>query len=265
MPDVDLIARVPDFSDERRVGRFTEKVRNILNSLLLEGLIVQTGADTYTIAPSGTTNADPKTAIYPAFTVTGQSDEFDDESFSGFTSVTSGNHAPTLTESNNVLSIYTPGSDPSAELHAWVKSATVAVGDYIEIAIRGAGRPQDFNVCGVVMADGATYGAGQQAIFHWSPNEVKFVLSDFSGYNTQDAFNGFTGATNVPATDMLLRLKYSAANKFRGYTSPDGVSWVDVTGEISITLTPTYVGFFYSTWGGTLPFVWSIRYFKKGS
>lgn len=45
------VARVPPGSDERRPARFTERVSAIVNSLIAQGLLVQTGTASWAVTP----------------------------------------------------------------------------------------------------------------------------------------------------------------------------------------------------------------------
>lgn len=204
-----------------------------------------------------------RSTIYVPFTPTGIDDEFDDASFTGWTAVTPGTQDPTTSEANDNLSIYNPGSQATAGLRAWVKSTTISAGDIIEMVFRGFGRSQNFNICGLIFADGTTYTAGNQQTFALSTADNALVRHDMTGYNTFVSGTSYGTAGVQAFGDVFLRLKYSAANTFIGYTSADGNLWFDVTGNLSNTLTPTHCGFFVSSWGGTLPFTWSIRYFRK--
>jgi len=44
-----FVARVPDVTDERRLGRVTDQVSSILNSLIGQGILVQTGIQVWTL------------------------------------------------------------------------------------------------------------------------------------------------------------------------------------------------------------------------
>lgn len=256
----------PTYVQNRLLGRGSASGTGIAEALAVGTNLVLSGTTLNCTATGGGGGGglDPNSSIYPPFVVGADDDEFNDGVFSGWTSVNSGNNVPTVTETNNVASVSLPGGHASAELAAYVKVVTPAVGDYIEIVFRGMGRAQTFNLCGLVMADGVMYGSGTQAIFYASPQEVKWSLNAHTGYNALSTLNQFDPQYFAAHTDEFLRLKYTAANTFRGYSSPDGVSWVDVTGPVGVTVTPTVIGFFASTWGGTLPFVWSVRYFRKG-
>jgi hypothetical protein len=207
---------------------------------------------------------DPISSLYPVFTPTGDDDEFDDESFSGWTEVNSGSHLPTLTETNNVLSIKHPGSDAAAELHAWVKARTVNAGDWVETAYRCAGISQNYNIFGVMFADGATYGSGSQVGIELSPTENAYFLRLHTGYNANGGGSPVVVLPPLGSGLVFLRLKYNGANSFTALISPDGISYVPILTS-TITLTPTHAGFFCTTWGGTNPFVWSLAYVRFGN
>jgi len=236
------------------------------NSITLREMVVnieQTGV----IAGGGGATTDPISSVYPVFTPAGDSDEFSATNFpTGWTAVNSGSHLPTITETNNTLSIYHPGGDASAELHAWMKTTTVNVGDYIEVAFRQYGRTQSFPLAGVLFADGTTYAAGTQIGLWLSPTEANQLRwSRMTGYNTQAASIGSVGTLSAgPYGDVFLRLKYTAANTWLPYASPDGISWAEMATAFAGTLTPTAVGFFVSTWSGASPCVWNFRYFRHG-
>lgn len=215
---------------------------------------------------SAGSGSDPISSVYPVFTPAGVDDEFDDNNFSGWTLVDDGTHQPTVTETNNVASVLVPGGDASAHLHGYLKSTTVNVGDYIQMGFRLLGLSQNFVICGLIFADGATYNSGSQFVWYYSPAEGGCVYNSPTGFNAGGLPNG---TKTIPAGDAFgdihLRLKYEAANTFSGWVSPDGVSWLNLTGSITRTLTPSRVGFLLTSWGGANPFVASLRYFRKSS
>lgn len=88
------------------------------------------------------------------------------------------------------------------------------------------------------------------------------------------ANNGFNADTSrtegsVPnatsQAEMFVRWKYEGSNSFRGYLSCDGVTWQDVTGATSYTLTPTHIGWSMSTWGASNVYVMSLAYIRTGN
>lgn len=242
------------------------------NVTIAVGNNVQVGVSGNTITLSATASGgntgsagglDPSTAIYPGFSLVGGDDEFNDGSFSGWTLVDSGNNTPTITETNNVISIAHPGGDAYQEIHAWLKSATITTGSYIEMAFTGVGRDQNFNLCGLILSNATTYGTGNQVVCYYSPAERKIALQTMNGFNFLAVFNGWDMVTNpIGPPCLFLRLECVGTNTWRGCVSADGVSFVNFTGNRTEVLAPTHAGIMVSTWGGTLPFNWSVRYFK---
>ncbi len=206
---------------------------------------------------------DPKTSIYPEFTPAGVDDEFDDGAFTGWTTINDGSAVATVTETNNICSIFLPGGDVSGHIQAWMKTATVNANDIIEMAFRGYGRLQSANMCGLVFADGTTYNSGKQVLWLLSQSEVGLDWLSQTGYNTITGGATFGISAYEPISDVFLRLKYEGSNNWRGYASCDGISWVDISGSFSVTMTPTAVGFFASTFGGSLAHNYGVRYFRK--
>ena len=211
--------------------------------------------------------ADPISALYPAFTVGANDDEFDDGNFSGWTAVNSGSQVPTVTETNHVASILHPGGGASQYLWAYMKAYTMQTNDYIEMAFRFGGVSQAYNRAGLILADGVTFGAGSQ--IHWAPSFFQSIMSANS-YTNYSVDGGGT-SVNVPYlasignSVIFLRFKYEGSNHFRGYTSSDGISWVAMTAQLTRTLTPTYIGMFLTSYGGTAPLVASVHYFKQSA
>lgn len=206
-------------------------------------------------------STDAISSVYPIFTPAGSDDEFSGGSFTGWTAVNSGSHLPTLTQSNNVLSVNMPGSDALAEWHAWMKSPTITTNSYVQIGFNGMGFAQNYNSCGVLFADGTSYGSGAQACFYWSANEACTRMEAHTNYSTQGTSN--TDLMQVRNSDIHLKLVYNGSNSWTGLISPDGISFVTVRTQ-TITLTPTKAGFFVSTQSGTKAFAWSIRYVRFG-
>lgn len=245
-----------------------EGLRIAVDTGTFSGNVIVMGLDPTQTGTGATEEFAAKASVYPEFTEGANDDEFNDESFTGWTTV---EHAtpPTLvlTETNNRLSIVHPGGDITAEMHAFMKTVTPSTNDFIEIAFQGLGIEQNFNIAGLIMADGNTEGAGAQVAFYFSPNEAnKWALARFTGYNT---LSGAITADNpqqaTPHSDVFMRLKYEGSNNWSGWCSPDGIGWVNLTGTLARTLTPTHIGFFVTSWTGADPFAWSFRYFKHSS
>lgn len=194
------------------------------------------------------------------------SDEFGDGSFSGWTIVEDTSPNVTIVEASDMLSIRHPGGDASGELHGVVKAHTFSVGDYVETCIAGmAGLQQNYWIAGVVLADGSTYGAGNQELFYWSSLENNYYFSDHTNWNTPGISS--IGAPNDRAAwRYYLRLEYDASNSFKAWVSPDGISWVQIGSAHSNTLTPTHGGVIVTSWSGpTIGQVFTFPYIKFGT
>ena len=148
-----------------------------------------------------------------------------------------------------------------------MKSYTPSANDYIEMAFRFAGVDQNYNRVGLLMADGTTFGSGSQVMWFHSFSQSLVAISPYTGYNT-DIGGATTKAMKYSTAGtgtFFIRLKYEGSNHWRGYISADGISWADLTGQITLTLSPTKIGFFVTTYGATSPFVASLYYFKQSA
>jgi hypothetical protein len=208
-----------------------------------------------------------RAAIYSPFTVSGDDDEFDDESFSGWTAVENG-AGPTLTktEGNDVLSILHPGNDGSA-IHGFVKARTVSANDYVEVWASVVSANAAAYMVGCLFSDGTTWGTGNPVTFWINAQTTNNVsLTQFTNWQTVGTQSNFT-FINAGHTvrGVGLRLVYEGSNNWRGYLSLDRISWIDVTGTLARTLTPTHVGFMCSSWITTAKGAFSIRYCRFGS
>lgn len=248
----------------RLLGRGSAGGAGDVEEITLGGNLSMTGTVLNAVGGGGGSGGglDPITSVYPSFTAGANDDEFDNGSFTGWTAVNDGANVPTVTETNHVASVHLPGGHAAADLAAYVKAVTPTAGQSIETVFRGQGKAGGFHIAGLIMADGATNGAGNQVVWYYSPQEGKWALSTHTGYNAQGTFGPKDAQLDGPYGDMFLRLEYDAANTFKGWVSPDGVSWIDVTGAVAYTLAPTHVGFFVTTWGSAEQFVWSFRYWK---
>jgi hypothetical protein len=193
-----------------------------------------------------------------------EDDDFMDGSFTGWTTVEGGSTTLTVTESNGRCSVVHNGGGTTAYFIARMKAHTFATNDWIETAVQFGGVSQNHNMGGLCMSNGTTWGTSNA--FHWlvRTNTTACRRQGNNGFNS-DTSNGDYALPLPAAPWTFLRLRYEGSNTFRGYTSPDNVSWIDVTGAQTYTLTPTHIGFSMTSWGGSAKHVMSMAYFKTGN
>lgn len=193
-------------------------------------------------------------------------DEFNDGAIAGaWSRVDHSGHSGYVTwkeEADSLSLLLNNSADAAAELHAYLKSDAMSIGDYIQCHIIGFGAGSDYPSAGLIIADGNTYGAGNQAYHgYWLTNSVPFTLvsGTWTGFDTRASFTSLS--STFFGLEMHLRLKYSAANTFEFYASIDGISWV-LTDTRAITMTPAYIGIAGTGYGSVVPFVFSFDYFR---
>lgn len=203
------------------------------------------------------------TIVAPA-TPHADNDEFNDGAIAAaWATIDTGAGVATWTERGDVLSVLNPGGDAAHNMHARVKPlAALAVGDYIETAIRLAAVAGNYPTLGLIFGDGATAGAGAQAALMYQNGAIQ--MASVTGYNAVT----HTGATATPGPVrvmpwLYLRWIYQGANTWRSQWSPDGVTWLTV-GDIARTLTPTHGGIYSQGWTFGPTFVGTFDYFRRG-
>lgn len=196
-------------------------------------------------------------------------DEFDNESFSGWTAVNSGS-APlfTVIEQDKQLSLLHPGGGAAGQFLSYMKDTggSLSIGNRIEVCFSqfclATGYPQ-FTLW---MADGMTYNAGNQAGFAFSPHEDTFASRGATGYNSQSTFvssGGGVDASLPTDINMHMSMEWRGSNTYHMEMSLDGIQWIRVfTSAAPLAFTPRYIGFGFTTWGGTTPASVAVRSFR---
>jgi len=190
-------------------------------------------------------------------------DDFDDESFSGWTTV-QGSPNVTVTERNHRASVLLPGGSGSAQQYGFVKAKSPSAGGWVQAGFQmmtsgGNGYP----LPGVVISDGNTYGAGKQVVWGWSPREGLYILRDFTNWNSSGSTSSYSDVYGFePSGTLHMRLVWQGSNSFDGYISGDGISWITVfTGQSQGSLgTPTHMGFCTTSWGASRALQTSFTY-----
>lgn len=216
-----------------------------------------------TPAGSGATAAQLRSVIYKTFTPGTDAYEFVGSDLANFTAVNSGLHTVVTTEDNDRLSLAHPGGDASAELHAWVKSATINANNFVEAWVGVTGKPNAALSVGVLMSDGNTYNGANTQVFFDFFNTISTGLANHTKFNTV----GTSTSNNIQnqfSGGLGIRLQYLGSNNWAGFISLDGENWVNITGTLARTMTPAYYGFFVSTWGSSNPANFTVWYVRLG-
>lgn len=191
-------------------------------------------------------------------------DDFDDESFSGSWTILQGTPNVTITERNHRASILIPNGSAAAQQYGFMKAKTPSSGDYVQAAFQTGGGSGQFPIPGVMLADGATYGSGNQMSFGYSLNENSFFLRHFTGYNTYGGHDVSGSSQNAYFwPTMHLRIRWISSDHYTCECSPDGVSWAVVFSNQSnsgMSSTPSYMGFNLTSWGSSRDLVTSVPY-----
>lgn len=182
-------------------------------------------------------------------------DEFDDESFTGWTYVSDPAIPAVATERNHRLSVYVPGGGGSSRWTAYLKAKTPSAGDWIQAGFQSV-RAVGYHNCGIMMANGATFGSGSQVVLSHAVPEFRTFMRRYANFNSWDTSqsNDFNGAgSRYLQSQIHLRLVWLSANTYKCMESLDGISWCTLTDSYSIgnVGTVTHMGPAFTTWGSS--------------
>jgi hypothetical protein len=174
----------------------------------------------------------------------------------------------TWAQSGDMLSVMSTATDNANEIHALLKPLGGAT---YPLSIVTATRQMqqyatNYQMLGLVLADGTTYGSGTQLI------DMMYAGTS-AGAGLQPSPRSITGFSTAASTydstnwnffgsHVWRRWDWTAANTFAYYISPDGVSWIQIGGTISLSFTPTYVGMHISHWGSTKSSVGTFEFIR---
>lgn len=173
----------------------------------------------------------------------GNDDEFDDGSIAGaWNQVTpSGTNPGSWVERYNQMHFKHTAQGTNSRFSAQLRvPSSISVGDYIEACVFH-NTSVSYEAIGLMFADGHTFGAGNQAavLFYGTNSGILRVEANqnFGGTVTE-------GTSEHPGYQarMFLRLKYQAANTWRGYYSSDGFVWRVCASDVTKNFTPTDCG-----------------------
>lgn len=272
-----------DLSSNRTLGVDTtaeaERVRDVIGTALVQGtnvtITVNDPGDTITIAASssGGSTRDRRWLKATAETTI---DEFNDDSLDaawGRVDASGGSGRVVWTEEADVLSLRHNGSDGSNELHGMMRllssiGGAPATGDAFITAFRQMLSPStNYSMAGIILANGNTYGSGTQIVgfsYAGSSGGQTTDTRSYTGYNT----NTGTSSSNIITHQGILtylRLVYLGSNNWRTDVSPDGITWFNGPANLSLTLTPTYVGLFASSFGSGTKHLNSYEFLRRVS
>lgn len=178
-------------------------------------------------------------------------DEFDDDSFSGWTTVTV-TGGQTIREGKDVLSIEPTSAIPVSDFNCILQSHSIVTGDAVEIAITGMVSDDLVNmVVGPVITDGTTTTSAMAMLGLQAVDPQPFLYR--SGTSATLTANGISSGLGIIYASAIfyMRVEYDAADSFLCSYSGDGVTWHQHETAIARTMTPTHVGFGWNTQNDT--------------
>ena len=181
-------------------------------------------------------------------------DEFNDASLdAGWTRVDTSSAAHlTYTEAGGVLSLaHSAAADTSGPGHALMRAMPggQSFPFTVQVGLRHCSTyATNYQMIGPIMSNGIVAGAGAQA---WSmpyydvSHGILHSVRSFTNWGTNV---NTTSGIRLDPHDFHVRLKWTAANTFTSEMSPNGVDWMNLI-TVAATVTPTYFGIAYSSWG----------------
>lgn len=205
----------------------------------------------------------------PGAAVNGLNDEFNDGSLdAAWVRVDNPASAHlTWTEAADCLTAYHTGTDAAAGYHALLRpisGGSFGIGNSWDVCLSYCGIAQASPMAGGMLTDGIVSGSGAQIVgAYWNQGGTTNPASGLrrgTGFNTDAANSGNVTLGSGDRQRVHLRTTWVAANSFRSYISPNGAVWLPIEANQAYTCTPTYVGFFITSWGSTGDFMYSFEY-----
>lgn len=164
------------------------------------------------------------------------------------------------------LSCALAGGDGANELHGLVRplsgvGGALAVGDGFVTAMAVLNSAA-WGFGGLVLADGNTYGAGNQVLGAFL-NDRSLSSRPFTNWSTQGGSN--TSMASSWGALLFLRLAMIAANTWRLDVSPNGEVWIPGGATTAKVMAATHVGLFGTSFGTSTKTVLSFEYFRRVS
>lgn len=203
--------------------------------------------------------------IDPTDSMSADDDDFDDETFSGYTSVERTSWNATITERNHRLSILIPGGTNNAQHYGYLKAKVPSGGNWIQAGMQLVGAGGNYPIIGIGFSNNATYGAGRQVTFNFSPHENRFFLREVQNWDTQTGSEvGSAGLQPYHAGILHMRIQWNSSNNYTCWVSCDTISWALVFSAQSVGSvgTPSHAGIITTNWGATGAFIHSFTYLR---
>lgn len=184
-------------------------------------------------------------------------DFFDDGSLSGDWTTLTTSGSQTITEQYDRLSVEITGTIATSDFNAILRGISPTVGDVIETRIANTmvSEAQDFLFAGLCFSDGVLSSSTVAMFTAFHRIDVVerhgWWLSTRDGTFTAASADtsGADEAIIQPTTDLYMRLEYDAANTFKAFVSPDGITWINPGTSFTTSFTPTHAGLVWSNWG----------------
>ena len=176
-------------------------------------------------------------------------DEFDDDSFTGWTTVTV-TGGQTITEGSGLLSVEPTTLINAPDVNCILQSHSIAIGDAVVVAIPAHVGPEVNFLFGPLITDGTTSGSlmAWHAFQPYGSGDAHFSYETGSAATlTASSISTAIGRVILGAV-TYLRIEYDAANTFKNWTSADNLTWEE-SHSWTTTITPTHVGFGWTTNG----------------
>lgn len=210
-----------------------------------------------------------KTRVFTSNSSNSYNDEFNDGSLDvAWQKIDVTNYKINWFEPTNVkgLSAYVPSGAGAMKARGILKPFTgLSAPFYIETAVRIMSRSFNYPAVGLCFSDSTTVGLGTQVI-GMIGESGNVIISNWTGFNARTSKNEVALHNGAQLDCVYLRLVYVSANTFQLLVSLDGIVWIDVNGQRTYTLTPTYFGLITSTQeNSTYPIAVQYLYFRVGT
>jgi hypothetical protein len=189
-------------------------------------------------------------------------DNFDDESFTGWTTVSSTPALVSAVEQNHRYSVVIPTGTATGQYYAFMKAKTPSANDWVQAGFYFQDNGTQYPLPALFMANGATWNAGKQIAFGYSPHETVYILRDMTGYNAHVSNTSY-GTINPWQGMFHMRLQFVSNDHWSAYISADGIGWAKLFNNValgSMGAAPTHMGFGFTTWGASREYNMGVTY-----